>query len=334
MATRRLTYAAAINEAFHEAMAADDSVIQIGVGVNTPWYVGQTLNGLLDRFGEERMIDTPVSENGITGMAVGAAMTGMRPVLTFPRMDFMYYAMDQLCNQCAMVNYSLGGKRPIPITVRAIINRGGEQGAQHSQAIQSVFMHIPGLKVVMPADPFDAKGMMLAAIQDPNPVVYVEDRWLYDEEEEVTLAPRQCPLEGARVVAEGTDITVVSTSFLVAETRRALPAIEGSGVSAELIDLRSLTPLDEQTVLDSVAKTNRLVVVDGTWKTGGVASQVSAMVAESGFSALKAPIVRVALPDSPAPSSRPLEDAYYLRADEITRRIVACVENAVPDATA
>ena len=325
MSGRILKYAQAINEAFHEEMAADSSVVQIGVGVNTPWYVGQTLNALLETFGEERMIDTPVSENGVAGMALGAAMTGMRPVLTFPRMDFMYYAMDQLCNQCAMVNYSLGGNRPIPITIRAIINRGGEQGAQHSQALQSVFMHIPGFKVVMPAHAADAKGMMIAAIRDPNPVVYIDDRWLYDEEGVVPEGDFTSSLTNARVVAAGTDVTVVSSSYLVTETQRALPALADAGISAELIDLRVLKPVDGATVLESVRKTRRLVIVDGTWKTGGVAAEVSAMIAEEGFDLLAGPIIRISLPDTPAPVSGPLERAYYITRQEIACRIGAAI---------
>lgn len=322
---RELKFSQAINEAFHEEMAIDERVVQIGVGVNTPWYVGQTLEGLLERFGEERMIDTPVSENGVAGMAVGAAMTGMRPVLTFPRMDFMHYAMDQLCNQCAMVNYSLGGTRPIPITVRAIINRGGEQGAQHSQALQSVFMHVPGLKVIMPAHPADAKGMLVAAIRDPNPVVYIEDRWLYDEKAVVPEGEFTSPLTGARIVAHGTDVTVVSSSYLLSETSRALPALREADISVELIDLRTLTPVDSTTVQQSVQKTGRLVIVDGTWKTGGVAAEVSAMIAEKGFEFLSGPIVRVALPDTPAPASAPLEQAYYLDRQEIAVRVAHAV---------
>lgn len=325
MSKRVLKYSQAINEAFHEEMAADARVVQIGVGINTPWYVGQTLHELLDRFGEDRMIDTPVSENGVAGMAIGAAMTGMRPVLTFPRMDFMYYAMDQLCNQCAMVSYSLGGNRPIPITVRAIINRGGEQGAQHSQALQSLFMHVPGFKVVMPARPEDAKGMLIAAIRDPNPVIYIEDRWLYDEEGVVPEGDFTTSLSGARVVAAGSDMTVVSSSYLVAETERALPALTEAGIAAELIDLRALKPIDVATVLGSVRKTGRLAIVDGTWKTGGVAAEISAAIAEEGFDALSGPIVRIALPDSPAPASAPLERAYYLTHHEIAARIAEAV---------
>ena len=322
---RTLKYAEAINEAFHEEMALDERVIQIGVGVNTPWYVGQTLQGLLERFGEERMIDTPVSENGVAGMAIGAAMTGMRPILTFPRMDFMYYAMDQLCNQCAMVNYSLGGNRQIPITVRAIINRGGEQGAQHSQALQSVFMHVPGLKVVMPADPVDAKGMLVAAIRDPNPVVYIDDRWLYDEEAVVPEGDFTRPLTGARLVKQGTDVTVVSSSYLLAETSRALSSLQEAGISVELIDLRTLTPVDIRTIRQSVRKTRQLVIVDGTWKTGGVAAEVSAMIAEEGFEFLSGPIVRFALPDTPAPASAPLEKTYYFTRREIAVRIADAI---------
>ena len=169
---RKIKYAKAINEAQHILMQRNKNIFQIGVGINTPWYVGQTMNGLLDIYGEDRMIDTPVSENGITGVAIGAALVGLKPVLTFPRMDFMYYAMDQICNHAASMNYTLGGNLPVPLVIRAIINRKGEQAAQHSQAIQGLFMHIPGLKVVMPSNAYDAKGMFIAAVEDNNPVIY------------------------------------------------------------------------------------------------------------------------------------------------------------------
>ena len=265
------------------AMQRDENVFQIGVGINTPWYVGNTMNGLLDSFGEDRMIDTPVSENGITGIAVGAALAGMRPILTFPRMDFMFYAMDQICNHAATLNYSLGGHNPVPIVIRAIVNRKGEQAAQHSQSLHGLFMHIPGLKIVMPSNAYDAKGMFLGAIQDNNPVLYIEDRELYEHECEVPEDYYTVPLDKSRVEIEGSDITVVSSSFLLSQSRLALNNLKNKNINAELIDLRSIKNIDSETILNSVKKTGRLLVVGGGWITGGVASEVISLIATKGF---------------------------------------------------
>ena len=182
---RKLSYSLAINEALHQMMAADDTVFLIGQGVNSPWYVGNTAQGLLDRFGRERIIDTPVSENAMTGAAVGAALAGMKPVTVHPRMDFMFYAFDPIINEAANWYYMNGGAASVPVVIWGIINRGGEQAAQHSQALHAIFSHVPGLKVVMPSTAYDAKGLMIAAIQDPNPVVFIDDRWLYGEEGDV-----------------------------------------------------------------------------------------------------------------------------------------------------
>jgi len=184
-ADRKLPYSLAINEALHQMMAADSSVFLIGQGVKSPWYVGNTAQGLLEKFGDTRVIDTPVSENAITGAAVGAALAGMRPVVVHPRMDFMLYAFDPIINEAANWHYMNGAKSCAPVVIWGIINRGGEQAAQHSQALHGIFSHVPGLKVVMPATPYDAKGLMVAAIRDPNPVVYIDDRWLYRVEETV-----------------------------------------------------------------------------------------------------------------------------------------------------
>ena len=308
---RTFSYAHAINEAFHQIMRKDARVFQIGVGINTPWYVGQTMSGLLDSFGEKRMLDTPVSENGVTGVAVGAALTGLKPILTFPRMDFMFYAMDQICNHAAALNYTLGGNAPIPLTIRAIINRGGEQAANHSQALQSLFMHIPGLKIVMPANPYDAKGMLIEAVEDPNPVLYIEDRWLYHEEGDVPEEYYSVPLNQASLVREGTDITIVSYSYLLSECKKAVDTLTKEGIRPALIDLRSIKPIDVRTIIQSLEVTGRLLIVDGGWSTGGVAAEISALIAAEAFSLLKAPIKRLALPDLPAPASKVLEKNYY-----------------------
>jgi len=290
----------------------------IGQGVTSPWYVGSTTIDLLTRFGPKRIIDTPTSENGITGVALGAALAGMHPILCFPRMDFMYYAMDQIANHIANWHYMFGGQLSAPITLWAIINRGGEQAAQHSQATQAIFMHIPGLKVVMPSTPYDAKGLLVASVKEENPVVYIDDRWLYQVVGEVPEELYSVPIGKGLVRRKGKDVTVVATSYVVYEAIKASESLESEGIGAEVIDLRSLKPLDEDLLFDSVRKTGRLVVVDGGWRTSGVAAEISARVAEDdAFKSLKAPIIRVTLPDTPAPASSALEEIYYPRAEKI-----------------
>lgn len=327
---RTLTYARAINEGLHQLMERDARTIQIGVGVNTPFYVGQTMTGLLDRFGDARMIDTPVSENGVTGIAIGAALTGLRPILTFPRMDFMHYAMDQIVNHAAILNSTFGGRAPVRLTIRTIINRGGEQGAQHSQATQALFAHLPGLRVVAPADPRDAKGMLIAAVEHEGPVIYVEDRWLYAEEGEVPEDCQPTPLEGGRVVRTGTDLTMIASSYMVRLCWQAAEELVAEGVSVEVIDLRSLKPLDAGLIAASVKKTGRALVADGGWRTCGIAAEVSARLMEESFPHLRAPVRRVTLPDLPAPASRALERAYYPQADTIRRAGLDLVRGIAP----
>ena len=319
---RKLKYFQAINEALFQIMRNDEKVFQIGIGLNTPWYMGQTMEGLLSAFGEDRIIDTPVSENGITGVAIGAAITGMRPILTFPRMDFMYYAMDQICNHAALMNYTFGGKQPVPLTIRAIINRGGEQAAQHSQALQSLFLHIPGLKVVMPSNAYDAKGLLIEAVLDNNPVIYIEDRWLYDSDDKVPEEPYTVALGKARVVKEGSDITLVSSSYMMIESEIAVRELKDEDISVELIDLRSIKPIDKSIIISSISKTGHLVIADGTWKTGGIASEICSIVASEGFEHLRSAIKTITLPDLPAPASKVLEDNYYPNHEIIKREIL------------
>ena len=314
---RKISYVQAINETLHQVMEKDNGVFLIGQGVTSPWYVGNTTVGLIDRFGPERVIDTPVSENGITGVAVGAALAGLRPILVHPRMDFMYYAMDQIANEAANWHYMFGGQLSVPLTIWAIINRGGEQGAQHSQALQAVFAHIPGLKVVMPGTPGDAKGLLTASIEDDNPVIYIDDRWLYDSVGDVPEELYSEPIGKGVIRREGKDATVAATSYMAVQADKAAESLAKEGINLEVIDLRSIKPLDEALLLKSVKKTGRLVIADGGWKTCGVGAEVSALVAEKAFSYLKAPILRVSLPDVPAPASSSLEKAFYPDSDDI-----------------
>ena len=308
---RQITYGQAINEALEQMMENDSRVFLIGLGVNSPWYVGATTQGLVEKFGKKRVIDTPVSENGFTGAGVGAALAGMRPVVIHPRMDFMYLALDQIANQAANWHYMFGGKICVPMVIRGIINRGGEQAAQHSQALQAIFTHIPGLKVVMPATPYDAKGLLISAIEDDNPVVYIDDRWLYDLKEDVPEKIYRTPIGKAAIRKTGKDITVVATSYMVQEALKAANDLAKENISVEVLDLRSPKPIDTETIFLSVKKTGRLVVADAAWKSYGATAEISALVSENIFSYLKAPIARVALSDTPAPAAYNLEKVYY-----------------------
>jgi pyruvate/2-oxoglutarate/acetoin dehydrogenase E1 component len=316
-----LSYSLAINEAFHQTMASDPSVFLIGQGVKSPWYVGNTAQGLLERFGGERVIDTPVSENAMTGAAVGAALAGMRPVVVHPRMDFMLYAFDPIINEAANWHYMSGGKASVPVVIWGIINRGGEQAAQHSQALHATFAHIPGLKVVMPSTAYDAKGLMVAAIRDPNPVVFIDDRWLYRFEDDVPEGVYDVEIGKGVIRKPGNDVTLVAVSWMAHEAAKALPLLEAEGIDVELIDLRTVKPLDADLIIASVRKTGRLVVADGGWKTCGLAAEVIALVAENAFESLKAPVKRITLPDCPAPASVVLEAVYYKTARDIVETV-------------
>lgn len=329
---RKLSYSLAINEAMHQTMEADPRVFVLGQGVLNPWYVGNSMRGIDKRFGPKRVIDPPVSENGMNGVVIGAALAGMRPVVIHPRMDFLLLGAEQLINEAANWYYMFGGQIPVPLVIRAIINRGGEQAAQHSQALQATFAHVPGLKVVMPATPYDAKGMLVASIEDDNPIVYIDDRWLYNDEGEVPEELYRVPIGKGIIRRKGEDVTVVATSYMVSETLKAADTLASEGTEAEVIDARTLKPLDEELILESVKKTGCLVVADAAWRTCGFAAEVAAMVAEKGFEHLRAPIQRVTLGDIPAPASRTLEKAYYIVAEDVVhavRRLVRSKQKKV-----
>jgi pyruvate dehydrogenase E1 component beta subunit len=324
---RKLQYSLSINEALHQMMSLDKSVFLIGQGVKSPWYVGNAARGLLEKFGSERIIDTPVSENAITGAGVGAAIAGMRPIIVHPRMDFMMYALDPIINEAANWHYMFGGKLSVPVVIWGVINRGGEQAAQHSQALHTLFAHIPGLKVVMPSTPYDAKGLMVSAIKDDNPVVYIDDRWLYNLEGRVPEEIYSIPIGKGIIRKKGKDVTLVATSYMVFESIKASESLKKDKIDVEVIDLRSVKPLDEALLFESIKKTGRLVIADGGWKTCGIAAEISALVCENIFEYLKAPIIRVTLSDTPAPASSSLEKEYYLT----DRNIIEGIKKAMGD---
>lgn len=314
---RKLSYGLAINEALHQMMESDPSVFLIGQGVKSPWYVGNTCNGLLEKFGEKRVIDTPISENAITGSAVGAALSGMRPVVVHPRIDFMIYAFDPIINEAANWSYMFGGKASVSVVVWGIINRGGEQGAQHSQALQAIFAHVPGLKVVMPATAYDAKGLLISAIKDNNPVMYLDDRWLYSLEENVPQEIYEVPIGKGIIRRKGSDVTIAGISYMANEAVKAGDELEKEGISAEVIDMRTVKPLDIGLVLKSVKKTGRLVVAEAAWMTGSVSAEIAAEISKKAFKYLKKPVERICLPDCPAPTSCALEKEYYISSKNI-----------------
>jgi pyruvate dehydrogenase E1 component beta subunit len=320
------SYAMAINEAHEQLLASDARVFVIGQGVESPWCVGTTTLGLVARFGSERVIDTPISEAAVTGAAVGAAMAGMRPIVFHPRMDFMYLAMDQIINHCAHWYYMFGGQVNVPVTIRGIVNRGNEQAAQHSQSPFAMYVHIPGLKVVCPASPYDAKGLLVAAVRDDNPVLYIDDRWLYTLEEEVPDEMFEVPLGKGRVRKEGSDVTIVAVSYLVREAMEAADVLSSEGISAEVIDPRTLKPLDIDLIVNSVKKTGRLVVADPDWPCCSFSEHVAYLVAAKLFSILKSPVERVTFPDAPVPASTPLERAYFPDCDDIIEAVKRTLE--------
>jgi len=319
---RNLQFSAAVNEALHQMMSVDPDVFLIGQGVKSPWYVGNTATGLLERFGPERIIDTPVSENAVTGSAVGAAICGMRPIVVHPRMDFMFYAFDPIINEAANWRYMCGGGASVPLVVWGIINRGGEQAAQHSQALHAIFGHIPGLKVVMPSNPYDAKGLMVSAIRDDNPVVFIDDRWLHGIQGHVPEDPYEVPIGAANVRRTGQDVTIVAISHMVQLAEKAAVQLEEiHSISCEIIDMRSIKPLDRDTLLASIKKTGRLIVADVGWRTYGVAAEITALVCEGALTSLKTSPVRLTLPDIPAPASRFLEKSYFPDSGTIVRAV-------------
>lgn len=321
----RLTYAKAINEALSLAMEIDQSVICYGLGVPDPKGVFGTTLGLQEKYGENRVFDMPVSENAMTGVAIGASLNGLRPVMTHQRLDFFMLAMDQIINNAAKWHYMFGGQSRVPITIRLIIGRGWGQGPTHSQSLQAVFAHIPGLKVVMPTTAADAKGLLLSSIFDNNPVIFLEHRWLHNLEGDVPDGDYRVPIGKAKVLKAGNDITIVSMSYMTIEALHAVDLLEEQGVSCELIDLRTIKPLDLDPVFASVRKTGRLLALDTGVATGSVAGEIIARVSMDCFHQLKGTPQRLTLPDFPTPTSRALTKGFYKRSEDMIDKIAEMV---------
>lgn len=321
---RQLKYSQALSEGIVRAMERDPSIYMTGIAVDYPSGIFGSTVEATKRFGPKRVFDSPAMENALTGIAIGAAAMGKRPIIVHPRNDFMFLAFDMMINLAAKWKYMYGGNAgEVPIVVRAVIGKGWGQGASHSQSLQSVLGHFPGLAVVMPAFPRDAKGLMLAALRHHSPVIMLEHRTLYDTVGEVPESDEITPIGKAAVIKEGSDLTIVATSFMAYEALHAAEALEKDGVKAEVIDARSIRPLDEQTILASVKKTGRLLVADTSWELCGFSSEVAALAAEKAFDDLKAPVRRIAMADCPAPVSQTLEKAFYPSATTIARAALA-----------
>lgn len=319
--TRMITYAAAIHEALSHALKHDPKVYVMGLGVPDPSGVFGTTRGLAESFGSDRVFDMPISENAMTGVVLGSALTGMRPVLVHMRLEFAIPSMDQICNQAAKWHYMFGGQATAPITIRMIVGRGWGQGPQHSQSLHAWFSHIPGLKVVMPSTPRDAKGLLISSIFDDAPVVFIEHRWLYNIHGDVPAEEFEEPLGVPKRVRTGDDVTIIGSSYATLDATRAADQLTEQGIGADVIDIRTLNPLDDTLILESVRKTGRIVAVDQGVMTAGYAGEIIARVCEQAMGDLKAPPVRVTLPDSPTPTTRALSNYYYPTIAHITSAV-------------
>lgn len=319
--SRQLTVAQALREATDLCMAKDDAVYILGLGVTDPKGTFGTTAGLEAKYGSRRVLDMPTAENGMTGIAIGSALVGQRPVMTHQRMDFALLAMEQIVNQAANWSYMFGGRVSVPLVIRMIVGRGWGQGPQHSQNFQTWFAHVPGLKVVVPTTAYDAKGLLISAIEDDNPVIFIEHRWLHSALGDVPEGLYRIPIGKARIIREGSDVTIVAASYMTAEALRAATWLERNGVEAEVIDLRSLRPLDGDTILQSVSRTGRLIVAETGWRTFGFGGEIVSSVVERGFDRLVAPPKRIALPDHPTPTSPALSTGYYPRAVDVVNAV-------------
>lgn len=318
---RKISYCEALNEAMSQEMERDPNVFVYGIGVPDHKRIFGSTVGLVEKFGPERCFDTPLCEDSMTGFGLGAAINGMRPIHVHMRVDFLLLAMNQLANMVSSYRYVTRGKMDVPMVIRAVIGRGWGQGFQHSKSMYSVFAHIPGLKVVLPTTPRDAKGLLISAIRDNNPVIFMEHRLLYDVSGEVPEEPFTTPLGEANILREGEDITVVAASWMNIEALKAAEVMQRRGISVEVIDPRTIAPFNDELIAKSVKKTGHCIVADNDWLNCGFSAEVAARVSESCFDNLKSPVYRIGFAPTPCPCTRPLENVFYPSAINIIRAI-------------
>ncbi len=306
-------------------MESDRDVFVFGLDVPDHKRIFGSTAGLVEQFGPERCFGTPLSEEAMTGVALGAAISGLRPIHVHIRADFMFLAANQIVNMVSNIRYMSGGKLKVPLVIRAVIGRGWGQSAQHSKSPHSTFAHFPGLKVILPTNPQDAYSLLRASIRDDNPVIFLEHRWLYDIEGEVDDS-LNISLGKAAVRRKGDKVTIIAISWMNVEAMEAAQILAKQGVEVEVIDIRSISPLDEETIIESVKKTGRCVVVDHDWRFLGASAEIAAIIQEKCFGLLKNPVARIGFPESPCPTTRPLEDAFYPSAINIIRIVEKMLE--------
>lgn len=323
------TFAQAINEGLHEAMAHDDNVICYGLGATDPKHIFGTTVGLAESFGSSRVFDMPTSENAMTGIGIGASLNGIRPVMTHQRLDFFLLAFDQLINNAAKWHFMFGGQSCVPITIRLIMGRGWGQGPTHSQNLQAMFAHVPGLKVVMPTTPEDAKGLLIDSIFDDDPVVFLEHRWLHNQQGHVPGGLFRKKIGYAEVLKGGSDVTIISMSYMTVEAMWAIKVLEEHGVSVEHIDLKCANPIDWPCLMHSIRKTGRLLALDTGVATGSIAGEIIARASIDAFDDLKCAPQRLTLPDIPTPTSFALTKGFYPRADEIVEAVSRMLNKSI-----
>jgi len=318
---RKISYCQAVNEAMSQEMDRDPSVFVYGIGVPDHKRVFGTTAGLVERFGRDRCFDTPLSEDAMTGFGLGAALNGARPIHVHIRVDFLLLAMNQLANMVASYRYMSGEQLQVPLVIRAIIGRGWGQGCQHSKSMFSTFAHIPGLKVVAPTTAMDAKGLLISAIRDDNPVIFMEHRWLYWQEQDVPEESFTIPIGGANVLRAGRDLTIVATSWMNVEAMKAADILSRRGVEIEVVDPRTIAPFNDEMIVESVEKTGHCIVADNDWLHCGFSAEVAAVVSEKCFGILKSPVRRIGFAPTPCPTARHLEDEFYPNAENIVRAV-------------
>lgn len=318
---RKISYCAALNEATRQEMERDSSVFIYGIGVPDHKKIFDSTAGLLEQFGPDRCFDTPLCEEAMTGFGLGAAINGMRPIHVHIRVDFLLLAMNQLVNMISSFAYSTGGQVGVPIVIRVVVGRGWGQGFQHSKSLHSYFSHIPGLKVVLPTTPRDAKGLLTSAIRDNNPVVFIEHRWLYWAIDEVPEEPFTIPIGQGNILRHGKDITIVATSWMNIEALKAAEILQKQGVSVEVIDPRTIAPFDESLAVESVKKTGHCIIADNDWVDCGFSAEATARISEKCFGLLKSPVTRIGFAHTPCPTVRILENEFYPGAEKLVRAI-------------
>lgn len=321
MKTKKISYRTAINQALSQEMERDNSIFIYGIDVADHKRIFGSTAGILEKFGSKRVFSTPLSEEALLGFGLGAAISGLRPINVHIRVDFLLLAINQLVNMVASFHYGSDGKIKVPLVIRAVIGKGWGQSYQHSKSLQSIFSHIPGLKVVMPTTPADAKGLLIAAIRDNNPVVVLEHRMLYDVEDEVPIKPIPTPLGKGQILKVGKDITIIATSYSVVSAVKASEVLEKIGVSVEVVDPRSIFPLDEDLIIKSVEKTGHCIIADYDWTFCGFSAELATRIYEKLYHKLKSGITRLGFAPTHCPSARALEDEFYTDSIDLIRAV-------------